>query len=160
MFIFYFAIVAIQLAIIGGAAWAVQRLDWAQLRVQSIEWLGNFVADVLDHPRVKLVLAEAVTNGMNHTMEQPDLGMRLHKVSESMREDNLQMSRSFGEQLPALAKSFVGGAVSSMTKKKTKPEQHATTTKLLEQRRTAIEVSSLTLDSYFSERNVVDKKKQ
>jgi hypothetical protein len=85
-------------------------------------------------------------------MEQPDLGVRLHKVSESMRADNLQMSRSLGEQLPGLAKHFFGGAVSSISKK-TKNEN----TKALEPKKMATEVSNLSLD--FSESDLVDTKK-
>jgi hypothetical protein len=151
MSLFYLA-VAIQLAILAGAIWAMQRLDLAKLRAESIDVLGNFMADILDHPRVKIALAQAVTNGINHTMEQPDLGGRLHKVSESMRADNLQMSRSLGEQLPGLAKHFFGGAVSSISKK-TKNEN----TKALEPKKMATEVSNLSLD--FSESDLVDTKK-
>ena len=148
MILFYVAVV-IQLAILGGTAWVLRRLvldvspkHADTLRAQCIEWLGNLVADILEHPRLKMVLAQAVTNGINYTMEQRDLGERLHKVSVAMREDNLQMSRSLGEQLPGLAKSFVGGAVSSITRKK-KPENN---TKRLESQKTSFEVSSLTLD--------------
>jgi hypothetical protein len=78
-------------------------------------------------------------------MEQPDLGVRLHKVSESIREDNIQMSRSIGEQLPGLAKSFVSGAVSSITKKKKKEKEK--TTQILEQKTVGMKVSDLSLDS-------------
>ena len=62
------------------------------------------MADALDHPRVKLSLAENVANGMNHTMEQPDLGFCLQQVSEQ----DLQVSRSIGEQLPVFAANIVG----------------------------------------------------
>ena len=149
MLLLYLA-VAVQLVLLGAMTWTIHRLsaqahtlDFPQFRAQVIDAMGDFLADILSHPRVKAALAQAVTNGMNHTMEQPDLGLRLHKVNESMRDDNLRMSRAIGEQLPGLAKSFVGGAMSSITKKKSKriPEETTAGTKQL------CEVSSLTLDS-------------
>ena len=83
MILLYLA-VAIQVAILVGLALIINFLrhsfsksDPQELRSKLIDVLGNFLADVLDHPRVKLSLAESVTNGMNHTMQQPDLGFRL-----------------------------------------------------------------------------------
>jgi hypothetical protein len=131
MVILYLA-VGIELVVLTAVSWAAYMVlsgtyvvDTAKLRARMVDTLGDFVADVLEHPRVKLAMAESVRNGMNHTIEQPDLGSRLRKVSEYMAEDNLHMSRSIGEQLPGLAASFMSGAVSSITGKKTKTNIHA-----------------------------------
>lgn len=157
MILLYLA-VAIQVAILVGLAFCIRQLhrsagsyDLADLRTRLVDVLGNFLADVLDHPRVKESLAESVANGMNHTMAQPDLGFRLQQVSESMREHNLQMSRSIGEQLPALAANFVGGAVSSMVSTKKRSQRNV-------ERQGSREVKTSTLES--SDSSLGNKKVQ
>lgn len=162
MILFYLA-VAIQVAILGGLVLSIHLLrrswsshDSTEHRSKLIDVLGNFVADVLDHPRVKLCLAETVANGMNHTMAQPDLGLRLQQVSESMREHNLQMSRTIGEQLPALAANFMGGAMSSMVSSKKRSSKRNLSTS--SETQGSREVKTLTLES--SESSLGDKKVQ
>ena len=125
MLLLYLAI-GIQLSILAVVSWAVYVFFFAtsihadKLRNSLVDATGNFIADVLEHPRTQAALDQTLRRGINHTIEQPDLGSRLHKVSEYMAEDNLQMSRTMGEQLPGLAVSFVSGAVSSITRKKIK----------------------------------------
>ncbi len=159
MFLFFVA-VSIQVLILIGVAFAIKELrsaryNLAKLRDQSVDVLGNFLADVLEHPRVKIALAQSVANGMNHTIEQPDLGLRLQKVSDAMLEDNIRMSRVIGEQLPGLAASFVGGAMSSLSMIKMKKrisKSHSDNSK----EQGALEVTTLSLDSSES---VLDTKK-
>lgn len=134
MLLFYLALTA-QLALLCGASWLYYilsnpNIDWTKIRSRAIDILGDFLADVLDHPRLNLALAKVVTNGINHTMQQPDLGPRLHDVSESLREENVKMSRALGEQLPDLAANFVGGAISAIRQKKPKQSNEVTTLKL------------------------------
>ena len=161
MFLFYLT-VAIQVGIVVGLVLSIRLLhrsagsyDPAELRTKVIDILGNFLADVLNHPRVQRALAESVANGMNHTMEQPDLGLRLQQVSESMREHNLRMSRSIGEQLPALAVNFMGGAMSSMVSKKKGIKRNGSSSSELQG---SVEVKTLTLES--SENSLGGKKVQ
>lgn len=161
MFLFYLT-VAIQVGIVVGLILSIRLLhrsaggyDLAELRTKVIDILGNFLADVLNHPRVQRALAESVANGMNHTMEQPDLGLRLQQVSESMREHNLRMSRSIGEQLPALAVNFMGGAMSSMVSKKKGIKRNGSSSSELQG---SVEVKTLTLES--SENSLGGKKVQ
>eukprot|EP00934_Nitzschia_sp_Nitz4_P004962 Nitzschia sp. Nitz4//scaffold4_size323378//265332//265990//NITZ4_000703-RA/size323378-snap-gene-0.429-mRNA-1//1//CDS//3329553528//4952//frame0 len=131
-----------------GILWVVLELtrkskeDWQQWRTALIDVLGNFAADLLEHPRLQDALAQVVTNGMNHTIEQPDLGARLQNVSESLREDNLKMSRALGEQLPDLAANLVGGALSTMRQKKK-----------VEGSKVPVEPSALQLDTPKSKKN-------
>lgn len=160
MILIYLA-VGFQVAILLGMAYSIQycrraKYDVTKLRSQLIDLLGNFLADILDHPRVKLALAQSVANGINHTIEQPDLGQRLQKVSESMREDTLRMSRAIGEQLPGLAASFVGGAMSSITKKK---KLISTDTSESSKTQHLLEVRALSLDSSTSSDQNAKKEK-
>jgi len=126
MLLLYLAI-GIQLSILAVVSGVVYVLFFAtsihaeKIRDKLVDATGNFVADVLEHPRTQASLDQTFRRGINHTIEQPDLGSRLRKVSEYMAEDNLHMSRTIGEQLPGLAASFVSGAVSSIAWKKSKP---------------------------------------
>ena len=106
------------------------------------------MAEVLEHPRVKLSLAESVTNGMNHSMEQPDLGFRLQQVSESMREHNLQTSRSIGEQLLTLTANFVEGVMSWLVSKKKRCKRNDSSSSEREGR-FAFEVGEINLSLNF-----------
>lgn len=91
-----------------------------KVRTHLIDAIGNLIADVLAHPRVEASLAQVVVNGINQSLEQPDLVQRLETVLQNnvRPEDTMGMSRAFGEQLPGLAANFVGGAVSSIRWKK------------------------------------------
>ena len=112
------------LAVLSGAVYVLffgASVHADKLRDAMVEAMGNFLADVLEHPRTQAALDQTLRRGINHTIEQPDLGSRLRKVSEYMAEDNLHMSRTIGEQLPGLAANFVSGAVSSIAWKKKKP---------------------------------------
>eukprot|EP00525_Craspedostauros_australis_P005526 CAMPEP_0198121844 /NCGR_PEP_ID=MMETSP1442-20131203/33220_1 /TAXON_ID= /ORGANISM="Craspedostauros australis, Strain CCMP3328" /LENGTH=162 /DNA_ID=CAMNT_0043780729 /DNA_START=121 /DNA_END=609 /DNA_ORIENTATION=+ len=86
--------------------------------LQTREWLvrqmGEFTADVLEHPRVQTAMANSIVEGMNRTIEQPDLGERMCNLMESRREYNLKMSRSLGEQLPSMTANLVSGYMSSV----------------------------------------------
>jgi len=95
-------------------------LEATKVRERMVEAVAMFIADVLEHPRVQGVLDETFQRGINHTIEQPDLGSRLRGVYANMEDDSREMSRAMGEQLPGLAVSFVSGAVSSFTGKKNK----------------------------------------
>lgn len=156
--LFYLALI-IQLFVLSGITWCIYvalSLDQAfydKSRAKAIDVLGNFMADLLDHPRVKVALAQVVTNGMNHTLEQPDLGQRIAHVGEALREDNLKMSRSIGEQLPGLAANFMGGAMSSLKRGGTKGRTEASFT----DSKHSTDVLRLRLDG--SEESVSDKKK-
>jgi hypothetical protein len=158
-----YLIVVIQLALLAVVSWAVYQLFWdtridaTKLRAWMVAAVADFGADVLEHPRTQLVLNEIFRNGINHTMEQPDLGSRLRKVSEYMADDNLQMSRSIGEQLPGLAANFVSGAVSSFTGKKNKSNNPALGGGSRVQ--PVKEVSSLSLDGSGMEYDATKKAK-
>ncbi|MFM8622635.1 MAG: hypothetical protein ACKOB3_04575, partial [Holophagaceae bacterium] len=120
MLLLYLA-VAIHLAILAVVSCVIYLLCFSSsvhatnIRDKVVEFVATFVADVLLHPRSQRALDETLRRGMNYTIEQPDLGSRLRKVSEHMAEDNLHMSRAIGEQLPGLAASFMSGAMSSIT---------------------------------------------
>ena len=79
--------------------------------------VANFIADVLEHPRVQQAASRTIVSGMNATVEQSDLASRITRVSLALQEENGEVSRHFGEQFPRAAASFIGGAVAGLRKK-------------------------------------------
>lgn len=76
--------------------------------------VANFIADVLEHPRVKRAAAEVMVEGMNATTEQPDLPQKAAKIYLRLQEENEHVSRQLGEQFPKIAANFIAGAASSL----------------------------------------------
>lgn len=78
-----------------------------------VDIVANFVANVLEHPRVQGAAAETLVRGMIMTMEQPDLPRRAAKLYLQLQEDT-DVSRQLGEQFPKVAANFIAGAASSI----------------------------------------------
>ena len=89
-----------------------------RIRSYLVSGLANFVADVLEHPRVQAATASSIVAGMNATADQPDLPERVAEIYLSLQKQNEYVSRQLGEQFPKVAGAFLAGAVSGLGKPK------------------------------------------
>ena len=71
--------------------------------------IGNFLADILEHPRLQNIAATTMAQGMKLHMEDPNFARRAAKIYIQLQED-ADMSRQLGEQFPKVAASFIAGA--------------------------------------------------
>jgi hypothetical protein len=78
-----------------------------------IHVIGNFLADIMEHPRVQHAAAQTMSKGMNVHMDDPELPRRAARIYIQLQED-ADMSRQLGEQFPKVAASFIAGAASSL----------------------------------------------
>jgi hypothetical protein len=81
-----------------------------------VNLVANFIADVLEHPRVQEAASTAIVNGINDTLDQPDFPTKIKVISLLTMDakEQIAVSRQLGEQFPKAAVNFLGGAVAGL----------------------------------------------
>lgn len=93
------------------------------VRNSLVNFVANFLADVLEHPRVQVAAASSIVAGMNATADQPDLPERAATIYLKLQEQNEHVSRQLGEQFPKVAGAFLAGAAAGLRKKEPQKDQ-------------------------------------
>ncbi|CAJ1961413.1 unnamed protein product [Cylindrotheca closterium] len=95
------------------------------VRTLLVNLVANFLADVLEHPRVQAAAASSIVAGMNATTDQPDLPERAATIYLKLQEQNEHVSRQLGEQFPKVAGAFLAGAAAGLRKKEPQKEEQS-----------------------------------
>jgi hypothetical protein len=91
--------------------------EWMkQLWTFLVNLVANFIADVLEHPRVQEATSKFIVTGINDTLDQPDFPTKIKVISLLTLDakQQLAVSRQLGEKFPKAAVNFLGGAVAGL----------------------------------------------
>jgi hypothetical protein len=94
---------------------------WRNFAARLYEFIVNFVAifiaDVVSHPRLRIILVDVVVSAINAFMTQDDIGTKMDDTARRVLYDTekaRQASKELGREVVPIITGFFGGVASSL----------------------------------------------
>ena len=108
----------------------------------TVNFVATFVADVISHPRLQIVLVDTIVTAINAFMDQDDIGDKFDDTARRVIYDTekaREASHALGKEVVPVVTGFINGMAASLKpsefkKRKTKREKRESSRQLLSDR--------------------------